>query len=68
MLIMLGRSLHPRARDFIFPVLTDVCTCAASVCVGVHTHQCLVTGLNLSRLAPHNQRGRAPVTKYTSIP
>ena len=48
MLITLGRDLQPRARNFIFPFLTQMSVrVPASVCVCGCTHQRLVTRPNV---------------------
>lgn len=74
MLITLGRDLHPRARNFIFPFLTQMSVrVPASVCVCRCTHSSAFSYTsecpNVSGPALSNsQLGRAPVTKYTRIP
>ena len=49
MLITLGRGLHPLAGNFIFPFLTRHLYVCLRLCVyvGIHTHQHLVTRLNV---------------------
>lgn len=74
MLITLGRDLQPRARNFIFPFLTQMSVrVPASVCVCGCTHPSTFSYTSecpyVSGPAPSNsQLGRAPVTKYTRIP
>lgn len=67
MLLTLGRGLHPRARNFLFPFLTRCLCVPASVCICGCTHPSAFSYTYPDQ--PHDkQLGRAPVTKYTGVP